>query len=84
MSAEDRNFNYDPEESVEIKRPNASEKLYYVYPPSSWSLIRAKEALGGTSLAVQWLQPCTSASGATSSIPGWGTRFPQALWHSQK
>lgn len=33
---------------------------------------------------VQRLQPRTSAAGATSSIPDWGTRFPQALWAQPK
>ena len=37
----------------------------------------------GTSLVVQWLRLCTSTKGGESSIPGWGTNIPHALWHSQ-
>ena len=38
----------------------------------------------GTSLAVQWLGLCTSTAGSMGSIPGWGTKMPQAAQHSQK
>ena len=37
-----------------------------------------------TSLAVQWLRLHTSTAGGTDSIPGQGTKIPQATWHSQK
>ena len=32
---------------------------------------------------VQWLRLCASSSGNTGSIPGQGTKFPQASWHNQ-
>ena len=38
----------------------------------------------GNSLVVQWLGLLASASGVTGSIPGWGTKIPQAAWHGQK
>ena len=38
----------------------------------------------GNSLAVQWLGLRTSTAGDTSSIPGQGTKIPQAMRHSQK
>ena len=34
----------------------------------------------GTSLAVQWLRIHASNSGGTSSIPGWGSMIPHAMW----
>ena len=37
---------------------------------------------GGTSLAVQWLGFCASTSGGPGSIPGLGTKTPQATRHS--
>ena len=38
----------------------------------------------GTSLVVQWLILCFSNAGGTGSIPGWGTKIPHAMQHSQK
>ena len=38
--------------------------------------------MSGTSLPVQWLRLCTVAGG-TGSIPGRGTKIPQAPWHGQ-
>ena len=42
----------------------------------------------GNSLAVQWLGLCTlTAEGpgeGLGSIPGQGTKIPQAAWHGQK
>ena len=34
----------------------------------------------GTSLAVQWLRSHASNAGGTSSIPGWGSKIPRAMW----
>ena len=33
----------------------------------------------GTSLAAQWLGLCTSTAGRERSIPGQGTKIPQAM-----
>ena len=38
----------------------------------------------GTSLAVQWLGVCALTAMGPGSIPGWGTKIPQAAWRSQK
>ena len=38
----------------------------------------------GTSLVVQWLGLCASTAGSTGSIPGWGTRTPNASWSGKK
>ena len=38
----------------------------------------------GTSLVVQWLRLHTPNAGATGSIPGWGTKIPQATWQKKK
>ena len=38
----------------------------------------------GTSLVVQWLRLCTINAEGLGSIPGWGTKMPHAVWHSQK
>ena len=43
-----------------------------------------RTAGAGTSLAVQWLRLHTSTARGTDSIPGQGTKIPQATWHSQK
>ena len=37
----------------------------------------------GNYLAVQLLELHASTAGGTSSIPGWGTKIPQALWCGQ-
>ena len=34
----------------------------------------------GNSLAVQWLGICAFTAESPSSIPGWGTKIPQAMW----
>ena len=53
-----------------------------------WSFISQKgipmKALFQTSLEVQWLRLCASIVGDTSSIPGQGTKIPQAAWQGQK
>ena len=33
---------------------------------------------------VQWLRLHTPKTGGMGSIPGWGTKIPQAVWCSQK
>ena len=33
---------------------------------------------------VQWLGLRASTAGGTGSIPGWGSKIPQAVQHSQK
>ena len=38
----------------------------------------------GTSLAVQWLGPCTITPGSPGSIPGRGSKTPEVTWHGQK
>ena len=38
----------------------------------------------GTSLAVQWLGLRTLTAEGPGSIPGWGTKILQAVWHYQK
>ena len=38
----------------------------------------------GNSLAIQWLGLCTLISKGLGSIPGQGTKIPQAMWSSQK
>ena len=43
-----------------------------------------KEGNLGNSLAVQWLGLGASMAGGPGSIPGWGTKIPQATWHSQR
>ena len=46
--------------------------------------VGAGGASNGTSLVVQRLRLCTSTAGGTGSIPGQGSRIPQAMQHSQK
>ena len=36
--------------------------------------------IGGTSLVVQWLRLYASTTGDMGSIPGGGTKIPQAAW----
>ena len=38
----------------------------------------------GNSLLAQWLGLCASAAGGMGSIPGEGTKIPQAMQHGQK
>ena len=38
----------------------------------------------GSSLGFQWLGLCVSTAGGMGSIPGWGMKIPQTMWHGQK
>ena len=51
---------------------------------SIWHL--SKRNVFGTSLVVLWLRLCASNAGGVGSIPGWGTKIPNAMhaWCSQK
>ena len=55
--------------------------------PVKYIMVHSGEAVkrngAGNSLAVQWLGHCTSSAGGMGSIPGWGSRIPQATRHSQ-
>ena len=42
-----------------------------------------REARHGSSLVVQWLGLCALTAEGPGSIPGQGTKIPQAAWHSQ-
>ena len=42
------------------------------------------EDYGGNSLAVQWLELCISTTGSSGSIPGQGTKIPQATRPKKK
>ena len=42
-----------------------------------------KTEASGTSLAVQWLGLSTSTAQGAGSIPGQGTKIPQAVWCGQ-
>ena len=42
-------------------------------------LVKSMYEVLGTSLAVQWLRPCTCNVGSTSSVPGWGTKILHVL-----
>ena len=38
----------------------------------------------GNPLVVQWLGLCTFTARGRGSIPRWGAKIPQAVWHGQK
>ena len=38
----------------------------------------------GNSLVVQWLGLCAFTAEGQGSVPGQGTKIPQAKWHGQK
>ena len=40
--------------------------------------------LKGNSLVVQWLGLCAFTAKGLGSIPGQGTKMPEAAWHGQK
>ena len=43
-----------------------------------------KSHISRTSLVVQWLRLCTTRARGMSSVPGWGTKIPHAMWHGPK
>ena len=45
---------------------------------------RVKGQFTGNSLEVQWLELGTFTAKGPGSIPGWGTKVPQAVQHGQK
>ena len=44
----------------------------------------SKELSFRNSVVVQWLGPCASTAGGMGSIPGQGTKIPQAAWCGQR
>ena len=46
--------------------------------------IKRRKMPRGNSLAVQWLELHAFTAEGPGSIPGWGTKIPQAAQHSQK
>ena len=50
----------------------------------SQCIIRLKNDVTRTSLAVQWLRPHASFAGGRGSIPGQGAKIPQIVWQGQK
>ena len=56
--------------------------MIFPYCPKARNL-ELQKPYSGTSLVVQWLRLCTSTIVGKSSIPGWGTNIPHALWPSQ-
>ena len=50
----------------------------------SQCIIRLKNDVTRTSLAVQWLRPQASFAGGRGSIPGQGAKIPQVVWQGQK
>ena len=51
---------------------------------SAFTISPQKQFEFGTSLAIQWLGLQASTEGGTGSVPGWGTKIPQATWGDQK
>ena len=54
---------------------------------AGWAILRvvvwagaSKVAMTGTSLAGQWLRLRAASAGGARSIPGQGTKIPQAVW----
>ena len=45
---------------------------------------KLKKKIRGNSLAVQWLGLGAFTAEGPGSIPGWGTKIPQAVWCRQK
>ena len=43
-----------------------------------------KDLIIGNSLVVQWLELQTFTAEGVGSVPGWGTKIPQAMQCSQK
>ena len=50
----------------------------------TWLLKMVKMSYLGNSLVVQWLGLCVSTAEGVASIPGGGTKIPQAAQRSQK
>ena len=50
----------------------------------SFSTLYYKIGFVGNSLTVQWLGLHAFTAEGTGSVPGWGTKIPQAVWCSQK
>ena len=61
-----------------------AEKWAPSLPLRGSSLVECRKCVWGNSLAVQWWGLRTSTAWGTGSIPGWGTKNPQATRRSQK
>ena len=76
----------------DFQSPELGECNLLFKPPSLWyssTLIQKSTAIcflrwGRNSLAFQWLGLGTLTVQGLGSIPGWGTKIPQAQWFDQK
>ena len=67
-------------------------KIFIKYKQYTESIKCSIYSLGGSltfsrvlwnPLAIQWLGPRALTAGALGSVPGQGTKIPQATWHGQ-
>ena len=59
-------------------------KISIYYISERWGFINNKIDCCGTSRVVQWLRLCASNTGDAGSIPGQGTKIPNAAWPKKK
>ena len=59
-------------------------KMWYIHPYSGILFSLKKEWNSGNSLVVQWLRLHAFIAEGVGSIPGWGTKIPEATWCGQK
>ena len=65
------------------KNGNITSHRVFIFSKKEYQCFKNKD-FSGTFLAAQWLKLCASTGRGTGSIPGWGTKIPQTMWHGQK
>ena len=72
--------------SLTLKKNVDMDALSFVWKEPFLSEHKAfyKTAISWTSLVVQWLRLCSSSARGMGSIPGHGTKIPEAMRHGQK
>ena len=60
------------------------QRLHMAYKAKNIYYVSLYRSLPGTCLVVQWLGLHGFSAMGPGSIPGWGTKIPQAVWQGQK
>ena len=70
--------------TLEYNQMGSTKHIFLILNHSNKTKAVMNKQQTGTSLGVQWLGLCNSDAGGAGSIPGWGTKIPQAAYSQKK
>ena len=65
-------------------KPQTGNNPYFYQQENGFLKLWYIHAMEGNCMAVQWLRLRAFTAEGLGSIPGWGTKIPQAMWCGQK